>query len=280
MTRIALMGAGGKMGFRITRKIKDLNDYSVRYIETGAGAIERLRGLGVAVTPQTEAVKDADVIILAIPDAVIGTISRQLVPVMKAGAMVLGLDPAAAYADVMPVREGISFFVTHPCHPSVFGSDPDISAVNDYFGGIATMDIVCALYRGPDSDYEKGEAIAKVIFSPVRKSFKISVEQMAILEPALVETFALTLVGAMTEAIEEVAKMGVPAEVAKSFLWGHVRTEMAAMFGVADFTVSDGAKQAMTEARDIIFKPDWKKKVFDVRRIKETVRRITSAIAH
>lgn len=279
MTRIALMGAGGKMGFRITKKIKDLRDYSVQYVETGAAAIERLKGIGIEVTSQSGAVKDADVIILAIPDAIIGKVSREIVPTVKPGAMIIGLDPAAAYAEVMPARDGISFFVTHPCHPSVFGSDPDISALNDYFGGIATMDIVCALYRGPDSDYGKGEAIAKVIFSPVRKSYKITIEQMAILEPALVETFALTLVGAMTEAIDEVAKMGVPAEVAKSFLWGHVRTEMAAMFGVADFTVSDGAKQAMNEARDIIFRKDWKK-IFDVTRIKETVKRITSTIAH
>ncbi|MGA2613865.1 MAG: phosphogluconate dehydrogenase C-terminal domain-containing protein [Spirochaetia bacterium] len=279
MTRIALMGAGGKMGFRITKKIKDLRDYSVQYVETGAAAIERLKGIGIEVTSQNGAVKDADVIILAIPDAIIGKVSREIVPTVKPGAMILGLDPAAAYAEVMPARDGISFFVTHPCHPSVFGSDPDIRALNDYFGGIATMDIVCALYRGPDSDYGKGEAIAKVIFSPVRKSYKITIEQMAILEPALVETFALTLVGAMTEAIDEVAKMGVPAEVAKSFLWGHVRTEMAAMFGVADFTVSDGAKQAMNEARDIIFRKDWKK-IFDVTRIKETVKRITSTIAH
>jgi D-apionate oxidoisomerase len=279
MTRIALLGAGGKMGFRITNKIKDLKDYSVRYVEIAPAAIERLKGIGVTVTPQNEAVRDADVVILAVPDVIISKVSAEIIPLVKPGAMILGLDPAAAYAEVMPARDGISFFVTHPCHPSVFGSDPDIRAVNDYFGGIASMDIVCALYRGPASDYAKGEAIARVIFSPVRRSFKITIEQMAILEPALVETFALTLVGAMTEAVDEVAKMGVPADVAKSFLWGHVRTEMAAMFGVADFTVSDGAKQAMAEARDIIFKPDWKKNVFDVKRIKETVRRITSAIA-
>ena len=279
MTRIALMGAGGKMGFRIAKKIKGLGEYAVRYVEITPAAIERLKGLGVAVAPQDEAVSDADVVILGVPDVVIGKISAEIVPQLKPGAMLLGLDPAAAYAEVMPVRKGISYFVTHPCHPSVFGSDPDIRAVNDYFGGIASMDIVCALYRGPESDYPRGETIAKVIFSPVRRSFRITIEQMAILEPALVETFALTLVGAMTEAVDEAAKMGVPTEVAKSFLWGHVRTEMAAMFGVADFTVSDGAKQAMAEAKDIIFKPDWKKNVFDVSRIKETVRRITSAIA-
>lgn len=279
MTRIALLGAGGKMGYRITNKIKDLKEYSVRYVEIAPDAIKRLEQIGIKVSTQQEAIADAEVVILAVPDVIIGRISKEIVPQLKQGTMIIGLDPAAAYAEVMPVRDDITYFVTHPCHPSVFGSDPDIAALNDYFGGIASMDIVSALYHGPESDYAKGEAIAKVMYGPVRKSYKITIEQMAILEPGLVETFALTLVGAMTEAVDEVSKMGVPAEVAKAFLWGHVRTEMASMFGVADFSVSDGAKQAMLEARDVIFKPDWKKNVFNIDHIKQTVKKITGLIA-
>ena len=279
MTRVALLGAGGKMGFRISKKLKDLNEYSVQYVEIAPEAIKRLDEIGIHVSPQSEAIADADVVILAIPDVIIGRVSNEIIPQLKAGALVVGLDPAAAYAEVMPVREDLTYFVTHPCHPSVFGSDPDIESVNDYFGGVASMDIVSALYHGPEDKFAEGEEIAKVIYSPVRTSYKISIEQMAILEPGLVETFALTLVGAMTEAVDKVVQMGVPEEVAKSFLWGHVRTEMAAMFGVADFTVSDGAKQAMTEARDQIFKSDWKENVFDVENIRATVKRITGSIA-
>ena len=33
MTTIALMGAGGKMGCRITRNMKDLPDYKMQYVE-------------------------------------------------------------------------------------------------------------------------------------------------------------------------------------------------------------------------------------------------------
>lgn len=279
MTRIALLGAGGKMGYRISKKLKDLREYTVRYVEIAPEAIKRLSDIGIKVSPQNEAIADADVVILAIPDVIIGRVSKEITPDLQAGAMIVGLDPAAAYAEVMPVRDDLTYFVTHPCHPSVFGSDPEIEAVNDYFGGVASMDIVSALYHGPESEFAKGEEIAKVIYSPVRNSYKITIEQMAILEPGLVETFALTLIGAMTEAVDKVTQMGVPEEVAKAFLWGHVRTEMAAMFGVADFTVSDGAKQAMTEARDLIFRPDWKENVFDVEKIRATVKRITGAIA-
>ncbi len=61
-----------------------------------------------------------DIVILAIPDKLIGSITANIIPRMKEGAMVFGLDPAAAYANVMPIREDLTYFVAHPTHPPLF----------------------------------------------------------------------------------------------------------------------------------------------------------------
>jgi D-apionate oxidoisomerase len=169
--------------------------------------------------------------------------------------------------------------VTHPCHPPMFNDETDPAAQRDWFGGIARQDIVCALYQGPEEHYQECEELARIIYSPVRDSYRITVEQMAILEPALVETFSLCLISAMKEAFDEALKMGVPAEAAKAFFMGHARIEFAICFGYADFKVSDGAKLAMEKAREVIFNPDWKKNVMDLARIRQSVAEITDSLS-
>jgi len=47
-----------------------------------------------------KALEGADIVILAVPDDVIGTISDEILPRLDAGTMVVLLGPAAAYADV------------------------------------------------------------------------------------------------------------------------------------------------------------------------------------
>src|SRR4051794_20548159 len=105
MTTIALLGAGGKMGCRIADNLRHCAEYRMRYVEIGAAGLERLRQRGLEVTPRDEALAEADVVILAVPDNLMGTIARDVVPRLKRGAMVLGLDPAAPYAGVIPMRE-------------------------------------------------------------------------------------------------------------------------------------------------------------------------------
>ena len=51
---------------------------------------------------------------------------------------------------------------------------------------------------------------------------RVTVEQMAILEPALSETVAATCIAVIREAMEEAIARGVPAEAARDFLMGHV----------------------------------------------------------
>ena len=274
--QITLMGAGGKMGCRITDNIKDSPHYEVSYVEVSAEGRARLAERGVATTPQEEALRVADAVVLAVPDRLIGTISEQVAPHLKAGAMLIGLDPAAPYAEVMPIRDELTYFVTHPCHPPVFNDEVTPEARGDLFGGVhAKHHIVCALHHGPEEDYAKGENIARDMFAPVMNAYRVTVEQMAILEPALAETFAATLITAMKEALDEAVKMGVPPEAAEAFLMGHIRVPLAIVFGYADFPFSDGAKLAIERAYDKIFKPDWKEAIFNREALKESVKGIT-----
>lgn len=278
MTKVALLGAGGKMGCRITGNIKDKTEYDVSYVEISVEGIARLKKLGVTVTPWDEALKEADVVILALPDILIGKISEEIIPLLKPKTMVVGLDPAAAYAEVMPVRDDLTYFVSHPCHPPLFNDETDPEARKDWFGGVAKQDVVNAIYKGPESDYEKGEVFSRIIYAPVGNTYRISVEQMAMLEPALVETFTLTLIDSMKEGLDRIVEMGVPEDAAKSFLFGHIRIELAIVFGLAGFTVSDGAKLAMKKARELVFKPDWKENIFSIDKIKKSVQEITGSL--
>ena len=277
MSTIALMGAGGKMGLRITKNLKDNPDHATLYVEVSEAGKASLAELGVSVTPQDEALEQADVVILAVPDALIGKICAEIVPKLKSGTMVMGLDPAAGYAGVLPKREDITYFISHPCHPPLFHDETDPEAMRDWFGSVkAKQNIVCSLHQGPEEDYAKGEAIARTIFAPVIRAHRLTTEQMAILEPALVETLALTCFIVIREAMEEVIQMGLPEQVVRDFLFGHIRTEVAIVFDFAGAPVSDGAKLAANQAKKEIFQPDWKK-ILAIENIKQSVRAITQA---
>ena len=277
MSTIALMGAGGKMGLRITKNLKDNPDYTTLYVEISEARRASLAELGVSVTPRDEALKQADVVILAVPDALIGKICTEIVPKLKSGTMVMGLDPAAGYAGVLPARKDISYFISHPCHPPMFGEETDLEAQRDWFGGVkAKQNIICSLHQGPEEDYAKGEAIARTIFAPVMRAHRLTTEQMAILEPALVETLALTCFTIIREAMEEAIRMGIPEQAVRDFLFGHIRTTVAIVFDFAGAPVSDGAKLAVSEAKKQLFQPDWMK-IMQIENIQKSVKAITHA---
>lgn len=276
--KVALMGAGGKMGCRITDNLRNLPEYDVRYVEVSPEGQARLAERGLEPTPQDAALADAAVVVLALPDRLIGRVTEALVPTLKAGTMVLSLDPAAAHAGVIPLRPDLSYFVTHPCHPPLFNDEVSEAARADWFGGVyAKQHIVCALHSGPEADYAKGERVARDLYAPVMESYRVTVAQMALLEPALAETFAATLVTAMKEALDETVKRGVPEAAAREFLLGHIRIELAIVFGYAGFPFSDGAKLAIAEAYDKIFRPDWKENILDAEALERSVAQITQA---
>jgi len=277
VTTIALLGAGGKMGLRCTDNLKK-SDYRVRHVEISEAGRAALRERGVVTVPLEEAVKEADAVILAIPDAAIGKISHQVVPMLRPGALAIILDAAAPYAGELPSREDISYFVTHPCHPPVFNDETDPEAKRDFFGGIrAKQNIVCGLMQGPEEAYAMGEQIARTIFAPVMKAHRCTVEQLAILEPALSETVAATCVVFIHEAMQEAIRRGVPPEAARDFLLGHINIELALVFGeLKTARFSDGALKAIEEAKKVLFQPDWKR-VFEPDTLMASVRKITGS---
>jgi hypothetical protein len=277
MTMIALLGAGGKMGCRIADNLKDAPQFQMLYVEVGEAGLGRLRQRGLSATPRDEAVAGADVVIMALPDNLIGTIAVEMVPRLKRGAMVIGLDPAVPHAGKLPSRGDISYFLAHPCHPSVFNDESDPEVRRDFFGGVrARQNIVCALMQGSEEDYARGEAIARAMYAPVLKSHRVTVEQMALLEPALVETLSATCLTIVREGMDEVIRRGVPAEAARDFLLGHIQIELAILFGEIGSPFSDGALMAIARAKSQLFQPDWKK-VFEPENVRASVREITQA---
>jgi hypothetical protein len=200
MIRITLVGAGGKMGCRLTDNLKKSN-YLMRYVEISERGVENLRQRNLSSVSLEEGLNDADVIILAVPDRGLRKVAEQVTSQVKTGAIVMLLDPAAAYADELPKRDDICYFVTHPCHPPVFNEEVG-EARKDFFGGVyAHQPIVCALMQGSEEDYVLAESISKTMFAPVTRAHRVTVEQMAILEPAMAETVTAACITVIGEAM-------------------------------------------------------------------------------
>ncbi len=280
MKKIALIGAGGKMGCRVSKNLLNRVEYEVSHVENSPAGVERLKALGLAVKPAEVVIAGADIVVFALPDRLIGKLGAEFVPLVRPGGMVVLLDPAAAYAGVLPKRPDIAYFVSHPCHPPLFNDETRPEARSDWFGGqgLAKQDIVCAVHQGDDAVYREGEELAKAMFAPVMRAYRVTVEQMAVLEPALVETFTSTLVDAMKKAMDRAVQMGIPREAAQAFLMGHVRIQFAVIFGYADFPFSDGAYLAMSKAGKYIFKPDWLDNVMDLANVRASVKDITDSL--
>ena len=139
----------------------------------------------------------------------------------------------------------------------------------------ARQAIVCALMRGSNEDYITGENLARTFYAPVFRSHRISVEQMGLLEPALVETLASTCVYIIRQGLDEVIKRGVPSEAARDFLLGHLRIQMAVLFDELPGAVfSDAANKALKRGLSEFIKEDWKK-VFEPDNVQEQIRAIT-----
>jgi hypothetical protein len=241
--------------------------------ERGRAALAS-RGIG-AVSPE-EAVAASDVVILALPDNRIGSVTRSLNSQLRPGTLVMALDIAAPIAGELPERSDLVYFVTHPCHPSVFRGETEPAAQMDFFGGVsARQNIVCALFQGPEENYALGEDIARAIFAPVEKSHRCTPEQMAILEPVLSETVLGACLTVVREAMDEAVKLGVPESAARDFLLGHLKVELGIVFQLfPGATFSDGALKAIEDAKQKLFKPDWKK-VFEPAAIEASIRQIT-----
>ena len=54
---------------------------------------------------------NADVVILTVPDMAIGAISAEIIPMMKAGALVMTLDPAAPLDGAIHHRDDLGYVI-------------------------------------------------------------------------------------------------------------------------------------------------------------------------
>lgn len=275
MEKVTLVGAGGKMGFRLIQNLKN-SDYQMSYLEISPQGMQKLGEKGIAVTMADECVPQADVLILAVPDVALSMVSKEMIPMMKGGALVVTLDPAAALAGKLFMRNDVAYFITHPAHPSIFNWEDDEEKMKDHFGGLAAKQaIVCALMSGADEDYEKGERLARTFYGPIYRSHKITVEQMGLLEPALVETLASTCIYVIRQGLDEVIKRGVPADAARDFLLGHLRIQLAVLFNELPGAVfSDAANKALQRGLKEFIKDDWRK-IFEPENIMDQITSIT-----
>ncbi len=264
------------MGLRLAGNLKD-SDYQMAYLEIDESARKTLKDMGVETSVEEKEIPDSDIVILAVPDSILGEYSCEVIPKMKPGSMVYTLDPACLLAGKLCDRDDLSYFIAHPCHPSVFNWEPTEEAQRDYFGGLlAKQTVVCALHQGPEDAYAVGEKLARTMYAPVCRTHRITAEQMGMLEPALVETLCSTMQVIVVEALEEVIRRGVPAEAARDFLLGHINIQLAVLYGELPGAVfSDAANKAIVRGKPLLVKEDWKK-VFEPDNIMEQIRAITT----
>ncbi|MBP7001611.1 MAG: NAD(P)-binding domain-containing protein [Amaricoccus sp.] len=273
--KVALIGAGGKMGARLAANLVG-SSYDVAYVEVSEAGRARLKELvGVDCVPQDEALAGAEVVVLAVPDTAIGKVASGIVPQLAPGTIVVILDAAAPYAGHLPERKDVTYFVTHPCHPPIFNDEATPEGRADHFGGIAARQaIVSALMQGPEEHYATGEAIARTIWAPILRSHRVTVDQLAMLEPGLSETVCATLLAGMKDALDEVVRRGVDRTCARDFLIGHMNILAAVTFEEVPGVFSDACNKAIENGKPRIFRDDWLG-VFDPAEIAESIRRIT-----
>jgi hypothetical protein len=232
---IAVIGAGGKMGMRVSDNLQR-SSHAVYYCENSPAGQQRARDAGREVTDTPTAVADAHVVILAVP---------------------------AAYANLLHQRGDVEYAVAHPCHPSVFLQRKTEAELNDTFGGIAAaQDVVAALQSGNEEKITIADEVIRLMYAPVINVHWVSVKQLAYLEPTLVEVVACMIGDLLNEALREtVDTVGVPEAAARAMLFGHIQVALANGLR-GDNPFSDACLIAMDYGRNKIIKEDWKS-IFD-----------------
>ena len=259
---VTVVGAGGKMGMRVSDNL-ERSPYRVFYSENHPVAMERVRAAGRELSDTNTAVAQTDVIVMAVPDILLGAISESIVPRAKPGAVLLTLDPAALYAGLIAHRHDMYFAAAHPCHPSVFLQRKSGDEWADTFGGIAApQDVVAALETGDLQVRDRTEQVIRTIYSPVVDVHWVTVKQLTVLEPTVTETITCMISGLLKDVVREaVDTAGIPEAAVKAMLFGHVQIALAnSLLGSNAF--SDAAMIAMDYGRERVIKDDWKK-IFD-----------------
>ena len=99
---VVIVGAGGKMGARAAEKIGKESRFRVLLCESNDLRARQLERDGFHVVSVESALPEADFVVMAVPDALIGRIAHQLAPRMKSDGTLIMLDAAAAYVNELP----------------------------------------------------------------------------------------------------------------------------------------------------------------------------------
>lgn len=260
MINVTILGAGGNMGRRIAGPLRALDSYALTYVEPGERGRALLADAGVSPTELSEALPGSDVVVFAVPDKVVKDIAADVIPRLDSGTRVLFLDPAAIAANRIVRREDISCFVTHPTHPPLYSllAEQSPEARRDYWGGgLASQALVFAVAWGGEDDAHLVQQLATDMFAPISASHRITVDQMAMLEPALSETLTNGCISVIRDGLQKVIDAGVPEAAARDFCMGHLQIGIALIFEQFDWRLSEGAAMALSKARDTLFRPDW-----------------------
>ncbi|HEY8889911.1 MAG TPA: phosphogluconate dehydrogenase C-terminal domain-containing protein [Clostridium sp.] len=259
---VSVIGAGGKMGTRTSNNLaKATDEIELYFVESGETGIQNILKRGFKITPMEEAVLKSDVIVLAVPDSVINIASKSVVDAMRSGTGLVILDPAAAVAKELALRDDCTFAIAHPCHPSYFIDQDTYESRHDYFGGLGgKQDIVMAKIQGDDEKFKLCRRVSEIMYGPVEHSYVMGIRDVAFLEPTLVELLGATCLYAMAETVKEAEKRGIQKEAAISFLSGHIYNLSANFLGfLGDTPVSDACKVAINLGNKLVLREDWKK---------------------
>lgn len=259
--KVVVIGAGGKMGTRISNNLIKASEYDVFLVESGEKGLNSIRERNLIPYEADNIVPLGDIVILSVPDTLINIVSKHIVQIMKPGAGLLILDPAAVVAKELALRDDCTFGVVHPCHPSYFLDQDTFEARHDYFGGLSgKQDIVMAKIQGDDDRFAQMRLVAEKMFAPVVHNYVMDVRNIAFLEPTLVELLGATCLYAMAETVHEAEKRGIQKEAAISFLSGHIYNLSANFLGfLGDTPVSDACKVAIQIGNRLVLRDDWKK---------------------
>ena len=257
--KIALVGAGGKMGMRVSDNLQH-SAHDVGYVENSPAGQQRTLDAGRSLTESNNGGprrrRGDPCRPRHRPRSGLGTARSRL---CQSGTIVLTLDPAAAYANLLYQRGDIEYAVAHPCHPSVFLQRKTEAELNDTFGGVAApQDVVAALESGNADKQAVAETVIRLMYAPVVDVHWVTVKQLAYLEPTLVEVVACMVGDLLNDALQEtIHTAGVPEPAARAMLMGHVQVALANGLR-GDNPFSDACLIAMDYGREKIIKEDWK----------------------
>ena len=259
---VSVIGAAGKMGTRTTNNLaKHLDEIVLHCCESSPAGIASIAQRGLTVTPAEIAVSKSEIIVLAVPDVVIKQVSVGIVKMMTPGSTLIILDPAAAVAKELALRDDCTFVVAHPCHPSWLLDQDTVEARQDHFGGIAgKQDVVMAKIQGDDKNFAHARLVSEWMFAPVANSYVMGIRDIAFLEPTLVEILGASTLYAMAETVDEAERRGISRDAAISFLTGHINILSAVFLGkMGKVQVSDACKVAIQLGNRLVLRDDWKR---------------------